>query len=257
VQFRVNTSTSLHVANQVNCLSVEWIPQHSPRGYRTVATKRLHLEGFVKSDEAVAATAQTDLESKSLAIINAYLTQNITEAALYDDSGVRTHISLQEGDTLSGIRVVRFGFHKGEPQEFASERAFRVILEADYLQLESQLIQYQESMQIIGTGGPVFDWQLYFDALRTRTLNTKTVRKFLIAPRSPQKIIQSGEAVGFEAYPIPSPPLLSFPYEDENLRVIERLSPLRNRYHSEFYTTRWSYTFTTDLIPSDAYPTLR
>lgn len=213
---------------------------HSPRGLRMERTDTLYLQGEIMVDGAAAVL------TRAQEIINAY-DVDYGNARLYLDDDTPTPHGLDNDSpfNVTGVKVIDRSWPKGGAEELANMRTFKVTLEATFADNESQLLQWEETLQFIGTGGPAFDV--------IRTFNGPY--KQLTALATEQRIIQYGSAVGYTAYVEPPPPL--FP-EDEHLdrRVITPGTGKQRGRLATFYPISWQYHFTT-IAPQSGVPWTR
>jgi hypothetical protein len=190
------------------------------------------------------ATGQTLLDQISAA--RAAFELDYQDAVFYLDGGLRTSESLtNSGSCLSGVKVLRSSFPKGDGDQLAVCRDHTVVLQAEYYDAESELVYWNESIEYIGNGGPVYEVENTFFGPQDA----------LVALASPIQVIQTGKSIGFleniEA------PLPVFPQ-----RVHNQLS--RVRYDSgenqglapAFYPTTWYYPMTL-LSPALVLPQTR
>jgi hypothetical protein len=215
-----------HDANTVTLTSVTRRAILSPRGRRLFMRERLQLSGTLfASTQATIKSAIDDLEA-------AYADDG-KDAGLYHDDGTVSSHFLDSSASLGGVRVVSGpGYPRGDGAEYATGRDFTIILEADFPSGE-QLISFQETLRISGTGGPRF-----------------TIVEVLNGPPQPQLVqqrtsvvaTQNGRAVGLSAYPFPSPPI--FPvFELQDRREISMGSPTLNNNAYVNWPVSWVYHF--------------
>ena len=228
-----------HPANEVNLVSVQQYPVYTDRLYRRTSRYRMTIAG-----ELQYAT-QAELTTKITELMAAYDYDGY-EAGLYQDDGTvtRHHLPLN-GNLISGPRIMYRDFPKGDAAEYATKRTFRVVLEAEYLEVESQLVSFQETLSFRGTGGPLWRMKMY----------AKGVPKpELLAQKTPQQIIQHGTVVGLQGYPLGFLPAPLFPqWEHANQRSFNIQSP--RRYGNMFldFPMTYAYVFTLP-VAQDAFP---
>src|SRR5690606_9658498 len=109
-------------------------------------------------------------------------------------------------------------------------RTFSVTLEAEYADVDDQVVSWSESLRFVGNCGPV--WQ--------PVTTWSGIMPYTSAPRSVQRIVQSGSATGFQGYILPPGSL--FPdIEHQHLRDIELGSGKMQGRLACYYPSRWSY----------------
>lgn len=217
-----------HDANEVNLASVTKHTSFSARNKSTHKTIRMVLQGDF------CASSQTAIESKIDEIYEAYRYHG-QDCGLYMDDGTRTSHYLDSSQTMGGVRVMEVDFPSGEPGEFATGRAYRIVLEADVVALEDQTIWYKET--IITKGAPGSIW-VYIPQRAYRPARQ------VLCDVALQEIIQQGESVGFNGYVVPQLPI--YPdFEHHEKRVISYGTPEvieHNNWHH--YPCKWEYCFT-------------
>lgn len=243
-----------HPANEVNLTSFEVIPRHSERGRPMTKLIRLHLNGEIIVDSTLTTSAarQADLNTKIARLIDTYSQQNMDQnCGLYHDNETVTRHKLESSTTnpanISGVRLAYRSWPKGDPAEYATCRSFYIILEAEYRDLESQIVAYHERVHGIGTTGPEYAWTTLAQGLPTRQI---------LAERTVQEVVQEGSVTGFDGWPAAflygSGPL--FPtLEDLNLRQIVRTGPSYVGRAFTHYRIDWRYVFRSN-VDTDAYP---
>jgi hypothetical protein len=236
-----------HPENEVNLASFLVRPLYSSRHRRTLVRYEAHLTGEIIIDDTDTTTelAQAKLTTRINELVNAYGV-NGGDYILLDNQGNQTRHSLISGDSLSGVRVEHRSWPKGDPAEWATHRTFYIVLVAEYVEAESQIVSWQERVQVVGNGGP--DWEM-------RRVRFGLPRPQLLSNFTPVSVVQQGEAVGLQGYPIPPGPI--FPaWEHEQLRQITPGSA--ESYPNGFinFPLRWAYIHTTPTY-TEAWPTSR
>lgn len=228
-----------HVDNEVNLVNMQQFPVFSDRLKRRTSRYRMTISG-----ELQYATQQT-LTDKIGELISAYSVDG-QEACLYQDNGTPTHHRLAvTGNLVSGPRIMYRDWPKGDAAEYATKRTFRIILEAEYLEPDSQIVAFQETLQFRGDGGPL--WKM---CVRARGAPFPVQ----LADKTPQQIIQAGTVVGLSGFPIALIPAPMFPvYEQRFARQVSVGSP--KLYGSMYldYPMSYSYSFVLPT-PQNAIP---
>ena len=226
----------IHAANEVEHAfrQVALLDQRgNRRGFRT----RLELKGILQG------TSQADLDAKAILLQNAYA-QNGNDAILFQDDGTtQTHVRIISGETLTGVRVVQPPSFQGKSgAEFATIREYTIVLEADFFG-DSDILSFEETVTIQGTGGPRF---AYLETLKTRPVR-QVVNDFTLV-----RMTQSGSAVGYLKYPFAPAPLWPS-LEDLGQRTFIRRAPKQQGRKFTDYAVSWTYKFTSD-VKQDALP---
>jgi len=162
-------------------------------GTRTSIRERWTITGVKKAaSETLLTAALLDLE-------RAY-GRDYQNLLLYGTGNVPTRHGLINAETLTGVTVKSFRYLPGNPQvwgsgtEYVLRRTFQVVLEADRLDVEQNVISYHETVQQIGNGGEKF---------KMVGSLTGPVQKQIVQKHTPFIAIQSGSAVGLLSYPSP------------------------------------------------------
>jgi hypothetical protein len=201
--------------------------RHSKRGKRISRIDTLFLQGEICEDG----------ESAVLTEINNLATTFNTDyqnARLYLDDGTPTPHGLTNDSPfcMTGVRVIERSWPKGGPEELANMRTWHVTLEAEYADCESQILEWSETLEFIGTTGPRYEVvETYFGPYAN-----------LECLRTSQRIIQSGSALGYSANVLPPGPL--FPQNEHVDRRVEKVGSgqcLGNQY--AYFPTYWTYYF--------------
>lgn len=116
--------------------------------------------------------------------------------------GVDTAHVMLNSATISGTRISRFAWINSRPTgaEYVERRSWMAIVTGEFKARDSGLVSWNESVRIIGTGGPVVVWQ-----------------PTLVGPPQPQMTqqqssvvaFQRGSAVGISDYPVVPDPVFS------------------------------------------------
>ncbi len=207
------------------------------RGNRRGLRKRIELKGVLHG------TSQANLTAKLLALDAAYSKDGFNAILFLDDGTTQTHHRIISGDTLTGVRVVQPpSYQPGDGAEYSTFRTYSIVLEADFLG-DSDILNFEETVTIQGTGGPRF---AYFE-----TLNTLPVRQ-IVNDFTLVRMTQSGSATGYLSYPFAPAPLWPS-LEDVSQRTFIRRAPrLQGRIRTD-YPVSWTYKFTSD-VAQDALP---
>jgi hypothetical protein len=169
------------------------------------------------------------------------------DAGLYLDTGVASAHFLKASTSINGVRVQSFNYNKDEGGEFATGRSYAIVLQADYLNPESQIYSFSEQVQFIGNLGP--KWELvpmFYGPPQVEFVHEMTV----------QHIIQSGEAVGIQAHPFIPGPLMADNYKHGDESFWERGSAQMIGAHALglLFPIRWRYVFSAGDFKHDFDP---
>ena len=144
-----------HPANEVTLSSVTAQRIRNPRGFTYILRKRIQLAGVIVLDTSSLTTAQAQsaLRTAIQARETAYSLDGGNFVFKHDDGSQSAH-TLDSASAIGGVRVVETSFPKGDQAEYATQRTFSVTLEADYPVSGGSLLSFQETVEIVGTGGP-------------------------------------------------------------------------------------------------------
>lgn len=182
-----------HPDNEVNLASFQQFPVFSDRKQRRTTRYRMTLNGELQY------STQAELTARIGQLIDAYAVDG-KEACLYQDDGTPTrHRLADQANSVTGTRIMYRDWPKGDAAEYATKRSFRIILEAEYLEPDSEITAAHETLAMQGNGGPI--WEMLTPARG----NPKRVQR---SQKSPQRVVQTGHIVGLTTYPwafIPGP----------------------------------------------------
>lgn len=213
-----------HADNEINLVSVDYRTQYSPRRRKLTETRTMRIQGEL----ILSSTA--NIVQRAADIINAY-SQDYGDFT-YTVGGVLAHSLTNSNGCISGVKVVNKQFPSGGPEQLATTRTFGATLQATYDVSEDDVVSWQESVEVIGTGGPIW-------------VAANTIYGAYIEPLSSASLItysQTGSAVGFSNYPTPSPPIFS-PFEYTHRRSIRRTSGTQQGTGIKYFRTAWHYEF--------------
>lgn len=217
-----------HDDGQINLTRMDIRYKRSPRGKRISRINTLHLQG------EICQTTQALITSKIEELISVY-SNDYQNCGLYQDDGTVTPHALTNDspDCLSGVRVVERSWPKGGPAEYATARTFHITLEAEYLDVEDNLVDWQETLEFRGNTGPrVVVEETYFGP-----------RSYVAALKTSQKIIQSGRAIGMSGYVMP--PGALFPqFEHVDQRYVRLGSGINQGRQAAYFSTFFTYYMT-------------
>ena len=212
-----------HADNEVNLVMVDYRTRYSPRNRSLTQTRTMHISGelIYPSTSSIVQYANS--------VFNAYTDgKDFT----YTVGGVLAHELRNSGDCLSGVRVISKSFPSGGPEQLATTRTFSVVLQAVYSACADDLVSWDETIEVRGTGGPIW-------------VAANTLYGAYIEPISSASLVtyaQTGSAVGFSTHPQPSPPIFG-PFEYTHRRSIRRSSGTQQGTGIKFFRTTWHYEF--------------
>ncbi len=220
-----------HQQNEVKLDSIQRSAVRSSGFVRSI-TETWTISGRIQAD------TQADLTTALLALESAYYLDGGDLIFYLDDGTTETAHSLKGANTYGGVRVVSpVSYPNGDSAEYSTFRNYSITLEADLIVTAANLIDYSETLQFKGTGGPEITW--------VETINTDPVPQ-MIRPRTVCFCTQSGQLTSASAGYRPPPP--RFPeYELVKERSISYGTPKRIGAGGQLQFTdfpiSWSYSF--------------
>ncbi len=211
--------------DEAELTKVEKQPTFSGRGKRLTHKETWHVNG-----ELMQATPALIIAAAN-SLITAFAQDGKT--ATFTVSGTEAH--RLSSDSVSGVRVVYTSFEKQDPAELATVRTYQIVLEATYDACDDNLVAWEESLEITGTGGPYTIAIETMDGPQLITMSNRTGFYYT----------QSGQAVGYLTYPnTPGPidPQAEFAFR----RRVRRKSGRQMGNGIRFYTITWVYYFARD-----------
>lgn len=235
-----------HPANEVTLASVSVQRLRNQRGFVNLIRRRIQLLGVIVLDTSSLTTDQAQAAIKTAidAREAAYSVDGKDFYFRHDSGAVSAHV-LQNATAIGGVRVLDRNFPKGDAAEYATQRTFTVTLEAEYDAGGENLQSFQESIEVVGTGGP--------RKVTIETLNGPPQRQ-TTHQKTKVTMTQSGQAIGLYEYPMADLPVPVAPeFEDVDRRVIRLVSPQNQSGSFVNWGISWTYYFTLDQ-PSGATP---
>lgn len=152
---------------------------------------------------------------------------------LLDDNGAATSIRLlSTGAKWPGVVVEAFDFPRSREGELVTGRTFTFTATATYpINAGRAILAYQESVKVLGNGGPLVNWQQAFNGAPVPVQ---------LYPVTVTTVVQSGQATGYLAYPTVPNPVLPIAYLTNPDQAVKRSSPVPNGTE---YTISWRYVF--------------
>lgn len=228
-----------HAPNECNLVNFTVRPRRSARGFKIATIVEAHCAG-----EFCAQPGEDEYDIAAR-VQELYDTLQIDgqDFGLYHSDGSPTPNIMISGDpyNITGNQILHHSTPASHNGEFSTGRAFQYVVRAEFLSPESYILDYQESIEHEGSGGPRIQWQEhpYFAP-------SYVVRAY----SSIQKIVQQGYAITLGTWKLPADPILGLPYELQHRRKIRRTTPIRYPQGYEAYRIDWHYEFNTP----DVYP---
>lgn len=191
-------------------------------------TKRLTLDGVLLPSTATQAQIKSDVGGLEDAF-----SKNGKDLGLYHDDGTKSHHFLDSSASLSGTKVISVDYPRGDGTEYATQRRFRIVVEAEFPQAGDLLLNWSETVNFQGDTGP--RWV-------SIELQNGPPQFQTVAQRTSQIVTQSGNALGLYSYPsIPSPLFGGIEHGERRRRQFG--SPTNNGVQFVNWPVSWSYTF--------------
>lgn len=214
-----------HPNDEVNLVSFTQRRIPNDRGQERLTRKTMQLQGVF------IASTQAAIKEGILAREAAYVDWGKDAALFHDDETISAH-SLVSSDSVGGVRVLAVDFPEGDGAEYATQRTFSIVLEADFITRLATLA-FQETLRFTGTGGRrVKLIETLTGSPQAQTTNLRTI----------QRVVQSGSSVGELAYPLVPSPI--FPRSELlDRREIVPGSPRRQENDFIEWPISWIYHF--------------
>src|SRR5688572_1020849 len=166
---------------------------------RRLYTPRRLLDRIVKTavlEGEVIAEGQTAIEARRDEI-DAVYSNEVTYAALLKDTADGGQATYE----MHFPRVVDFVWLQEEHKaHFATALPFRAVIESEELYDATGLISFSETITKIGDGGERRVWP---------ELDNGPSISQVVSSHTNVTLLQEGEAIAFDAYPLPSSPIIS------------------------------------------------
>lgn len=234
-----------HPDGEVMVKRFEATPRYSPHNdlWATLFKAHLVIELQHTAAENAAISAEPDvavrktlrqtyINAKVNQLIDVY-SQDYQNCGLYLDDDTKTRHSLTNGNSISGTRVLYRSWDKDGGDEFATVRSAYVIVGALYETAYTQIYNYQEDLDFIGTGGRDFEMVQNQTGLPTDQI---------IFEKTSQTVIQYGSIVGLSTWIIGNIPPPLFPVREHGRRRVENWeSPKWQGNAHKLFGNRWRY----------------
>lgn len=218
----------VHPDWQMNLMTMQVRTRVSPRGMMLSRVMNMHLRGEIQT-----VIGTDDITSQLNAILDAYYVQN--QDAKFFVNGSLTPHQFPNGESISGNKVMQISHPFGDGSEYANRRTIDIVIQSEFEDPESQLVQWDESVQFISNTGPRDEWFQGFVRARKQRICKRTV----------ETIIQAGSSIGWAGYALPLGPLLPLS-EHQEQRTVRLGHPRCIGQALRLYPCSWSYTFQMD-----------
>jgi len=211
-----------HADNEV-ALVITKQAEHSSNGILTGVRERWNLQGRLQADGAAAITAAINALEAAYADDGKDL-----ELLTSPDQGPTSHRIISVETNSGTLVTTRPSFPSSAGAEYATIRDYNIVVEALLKSGFNDVVSWTETINIRGTGGPVWGY--------LQSINAAPIAQ-TFAQASPITITQRGEAVKMGGYPVPPEPV-ELQQEHQERRDITRHLPADN---SQRRRTSWSY----------------
>ena len=229
----VEYGSYVHPDNEANLTLFRVIPLYTRRGFRWGFRNIARIEGELQ------ATSQAAFQTAVNNLVAAYA-DNGNDFKFFDNDGNQTnHSILSSAPTaFSGTKIIDRDWPRSDGAEWATKRTYRITLQGDFVDTESDLVWWYEEIEHRGTAGAEY---------RMFEMDTSSPIVQPVHAQTKQVVIQRGTAVGKTFRPLHPGPILTA----NNTTVIEKIkqrnivpiSPRRERLAFYDYGVRWTYVF--------------
>jgi len=227
-----------HPDNEARLMAFIVKPGYSPRGKRQTTVYEMHVQIEIclplSMAGATTAEAQSHINNRIVELISVY-ENNYQDVSFHHDDGTKTRHSLDNANSLTGVRITHRTWPKGDGDEYATTRTGYVVFQAEYLTVDSQIVMYQEVVRNIGTGGP--RW-------RVQELEVGNPIVVPLNQRTAQRVIQTGMAVGLQGYVLDYMIPLWPQFEHLDLREVSPGTPRANGQGYTHFPISWTFHMT-------------
>lgn len=227
-----------HPDNEARLMAFIVKPGYSQRGKRLTTVYEMHVQIEIclplSMAGATTAEAQSHINDRIVELISVY-ENNYQDVSFHHDDGTKTRHSLDNANSLTGVRITHRTWPKGDGDEYATTRTGYVVFQAEYLTPDSQIVLFREVVRNIGTGGP--RW-------RVQELETGNPIVVPLNQRTAQRVIQSGVAVGLQGYVLDYMIPLWPQFEHLDLREVSPATPRANGQGYTHFPISWTFHMT-------------
>ena len=218
-----------HANNEVS-FTITRTPLRSQAGAYYAYSERWDCRGDLLNYSSQAAITQA-IQS----LTNLYSADGGDIVFYLDDGVTPTAHQLRSSSCIGGVKVVQApSFPNGVAAEYQPSygRSYTFALEGILpLTTSNIVLQFRESISMVGTGGPIRVWLPVATGswIRQQTTTQSTFR-----------VIQAGSAVGLNFTPTPPAPIWPDAENFQDRKVDAESAQLYGLYH---WPLSWSYTF--------------
>ncbi len=213
-----------HADNEVT-ISIQKSPRFSELGYRIGTVERWNIQGILQAASVSALTTAIE------ALEDAY-DLNGEDIILTTDGTVETNHTLKQNDMLGGVRVIGgVQYPQGDGVEYTTFRTYTIVVEGVRADNEQELLAFQETVDIQGSGGP--------RRVLVEVLNGPPQAQ-ITSLATVQRIVQRGSALGYSAYPAAAAPSIPA-WLSSTDQVVSRRGPLSIRGQFSEFGIQWQY----------------
>ncbi len=217
-----------HPAGEINVVNLTVRNVHSGRGQQKHVLFTYHLRG-----EICNASTTAEITARLIELEQVYSVEGQNCGLFIDASTPTAHILRNDHpNNISGNRVIqRPSYPEGGAVEYATGRVYTIVIQAVFASPESQILEYNERIQYVGDGGPLVD---------VRNMVRGAPRLYPRCERTAQRIIQSGNSVGFNGYVEPLGPIFpSYEHRDQQTWIYGT-PEFKGQQYSE-YPMQWAF----------------
>jgi hypothetical protein len=164
----------------------------------------------------------------------------------YCDDGSLSSMSLASAATMTGLKVTNISFEEAQGGEFVNRRTAKFTVEGEYLIISARfaVISFQESLSIVGNGGPRRRWRF--------PMNAAAIRQ-VVSRGSLVRATQSGKMVGHTTRPVrPRPIFPLYVVNEADTSGFESAKQIGRALID--WPVSWTYTFERGDGPLIGFP---
>ena len=225
-----------HAQNEASVV-IDTAVMYTPRAEIEMIRYTFAIKGVIHG------TSQNNLLANIAALENAYKFANGYDLVLLEDDLVTVFSQLPSGTSLGGTRVKNGpSYPVGDGAEGSTFRTYTITLEADYVNVNNNILSWQDNLQLTG-GGPRY---VFLGVL------SGAPQQQIAQQQTTYKATQSGQSVGMFGYAGAAPPVFPQAILPEQTSIT-LTSPLRVGNNFRDWVTAWSYSFES-TTPLDGFP---
>lgn len=217
-----------------------WIAVSKRERRSRIGRRMFYATHITCGGDLLQKDADTDALTTQMQALDAACTSD-KDIVLYKSDGTTpTYHRYLTADTIDGIRLVNFQWLKGSPEvggargsgtQYHVRRSWMAEFYGEFLNNESNIIEWQERLSIIGDGGPVF----ISKCAQTGPVQFQQTQLF-----SPILIVQTGSGVGMLSRPLPPDPIAPLSVHHEKTRI-EPFTPRFGVHRNTGFGIRWTF----------------